>query len=221
MSLIGALTAGQSGLATSQAAIQVTGNNISNAGNADYARETADTTPRPDQQIAQGILIGSGADLSAVQRQIDEALMSRLRSAVSDNQAAGTTQQWLQQVQSVFDALGSNDLQTSMNTFFSSWSTLANNPQDASQRQIVLQNGDSLAKKFQGQVEQLDALSSEVNGEVASQAKGADTLASQIATLNGQIVVAEGGSGGTANSLRDQRDALLKQLSQSMNITTV
>ena len=38
MSLIGALNAGQSGLAVSQAAIQVTGNNISNAGDADYAR---------------------------------------------------------------------------------------------------------------------------------------------------------------------------------------
>lgn len=221
MSLIGALTAGQSGLATSQASIQVTGNNISNAGDADYARETANTTPRPDQQLSPGIFIGSGADLSSVQRQTDEALMSRLRSAVSDNQSAATTQQWLQQVQSVFDALGSNNLQTSMNTFFSSWSTLANNPQDTAQRQIVLQNGDSLAKQFQSQVQQLDSLSSEVNGEVASQAKAADTLASQVATLNGQIVVAEGGSGGTANSLRDQRDAVLKQLSQLMNITTV
>jgi flagellar hook-associated protein 1 FlgK len=221
MSLLGALNTGASGLAVSQAAIQVTGNNISNAGNADYARETVQTSPSPDQQLQPGIFVGNGVDLTSIQRQIDDALMSRLRGSVSDSQAASTTQQWLKQVQSVFDALGTDDLQTSMNSFFNSWSTLANNPQDTGQRQIVLQNGDALAKKFNSQVQQLDSLSSEVNTAVVSQAKAADTLASQVANLNSQIVVAEGGSGGTANSLRDQRDAVLKQLSQLMNISTV
>src|SRR5258707_432239 len=104
MSLIGALNSGQSGLSASQAAIQVTGNNISNAGDADYARETVHTSPSPDQQIQQGVFVGSGVDLTSIKRQVDEALLGRLRSSVSDNQAAGTTQQWLGQVQSVFDA---------------------------------------------------------------------------------------------------------------------
>jgi flagellar hook-associated protein 1 FlgK len=221
MSLIGALNAGQSGLAVSQAAIQVSGNNISNAGDADYARETVQTSPSPDQQIQQGIRIGTGVDLSSIQRQTDEDLLSRLRTAISDNQSAGTTQQWLNQVQSVFDALGSNNLQTSMNDFFSSWSSLANNPQDSGQRQIVLQDGDSLAKQFQSQVTQLDSLSSQVAGEMKSGAQTADNLASQIAKLNGQVAVADGGAGQAANSLRDQRDSVLKQLSQLMNVTTM
>jgi flagellar hook-associated protein 1 FlgK len=221
MSLLGALNTGATGLTVSQAAIQTTGNNISNAGNADYAREVAQTSPAIDQQIQQGIFVGTGVDLTSVQRQIDDALVSRLRGSVSDSQAASTSQQWLQQVQSVFDALGTDDLQTSMNNFFNSWSTLAKNPQDTGQRQIVLQNGDALAKKFNSQVQQLDSLSSEANTAIVSQAQAADNLASQVASLNGQIVVAEGGSGGTANSLRDQRDAVLKQLSQLMPITSV
>ncbi|HSZ56276.1 MAG TPA: flagellar hook-associated protein FlgK [Tepidisphaeraceae bacterium] len=221
MSLLGALNTGATGLAVSQAAIQTTGNNISNAGNADYARETVQTSPALDQQIQQGIFVGTGVDLTSVQRQIDDALNARLRSSVSDSQSASTAQQWLGQVQSVFDALGTDDLQTSMNNFFNSWSTLANNPQDTGQRQIVLQNGQSLAQKFNSQVQQLDSLSSEVNDAVFSQAQSADNLASQVASLNSQIVVAQGGSGGTANSLQDQRDGVLKQLSQLMNITTV
>src|SRR5882724_5692358 len=128
MSLIGALHTGQSGLSASQAAIQVTGNNISNAGDANYARETVETSPSPGQQLQQGMFVGSGVDLTSIQRQVDEALLSRLRSSVSDNQAASTTQQWLQQVQSVFDALGTDNLQTSMSNFFGSWSSLANKP---------------------------------------------------------------------------------------------
>lgn len=221
MSLIGALHTGQSGLSASQAAIQVTGNNISNAGDADYARETVQTSPAPGRQLQPGVFVGSGVDLTSIQRQVDEALLGRLRSSVSDNQAASTTQQWLKQVQSVFNALGTDNLQTSMSDFFSSWSGLANKPQDAGQRQIVLQDGDTLAKKFRSQVSQLDALTTEVTTQMSLQAKDADTLASQVAALNGQIVVAEGGTGGAANGLRDQRDAVLKQLSQLMNVSTV
>ena len=78
MSLIGALNAGASGLAASQASIQTTGNNISNSGNADYVREVANQSPSDDQQISQGIFVGTGVTLTSVQRQVDEALDSRL-----------------------------------------------------------------------------------------------------------------------------------------------
>src|SRR5581483_260185 len=43
----------------------------------------------------------------------------------------------------------------------------------------------------------------------------------QVADLNKQISTAEGGGSGQANALRDQRDAVLKQLSQLVNIQTV
>src|SRR5439155_10860756 len=49
----------------------------------------------------------------------------------------------------------------------------------------------------------------------------ADALAQKVADLNGQITLAEGGTGGTANGLRDQRDAVLKQLAQLVDIKTV
>jgi len=221
MSLIGALNAGKSALAVQQAAIQVTGNNISNAGNADYTRESSDLSPSPDQQLQPGIFIGTGVDLTAVQRQIDDALEARIRGSISDNSSADATQQWLARVESVFSALGTDNLSTSMSTFFNSWSDLANKPQDIGLRQVVLQNGDTLAKKFNSQRQQLTDLTSNVTTELQSQVQAADNLASKVATLNGQIVTAEGGTGGTANSLRDQRDAVLQQLSQLMNISTV
>ena len=45
MSLIGTLQVGKSALAVQQAALQVTGNNIANAGNADYTRQVARLSP--------------------------------------------------------------------------------------------------------------------------------------------------------------------------------
>ena len=221
MSLIGALNAGQSGLAVQQAAIQVTGNNISNAGNADYTRQVADLSPNPDQQLSPGIFVGTGVNLTAIQRQIDDALESRIRGSISDNSAADTTQQWLSRVEATFNELGTDDLSTALSTFFNSWSNLANKPQDMGLRQVVVQDGDTLAKKFMTQRQQLNDLSSNLTTELQSQVQAADNLASEVANLNSQIVNAEGGTGGTANALRDQRDAVLKKLAQLMNVSTV
>jgi flagellar hook-associated protein 1 FlgK len=221
MSLIGALNIGKSALAVTQAAIQTTGNNIANAGNADYTRQVTNVSPNRDQQIQQGIFVGTGVNLTGIQRQIDEALEGRIRGSVSDDEAAGTLQQWLGRVESVFNELSDQDLSTQLSTFFNSWSNLANKPQDIGLRQVVIQNGASLAQSMQDLSTQLTSLQGDVDHRLQQTAADADMYASQIAELNGKIVQAEGGGMGTANGLRDQRDAALKQLSTLMNIKTV
>lgn len=221
MSLLGALNLGTSGLAAAQTSIQVTGNNIANAGNADYSRETVSLTDAPSQQISPGIFLGEGVDLTSVQRQVNDALQARLNGSVSDTQAATTTQQWLSNVQSTFNALSGQDLSTQMGSFFNAWSNLANNPSDAGLRQVVLQDGENLARNFNTINTQLADIQSNITQTLKSQAQNADSLASQVATINGQIVTAQGGAGGQANALQDQRDALLKKLSGLMNIQTV
>ena len=52
MSLMGALEIGKSSLAAQQAALQVTGNNIANAGTAGYTRQTIELTPAGTQSAS-------------------------------------------------------------------------------------------------------------------------------------------------------------------------
>jgi flagellar hook-associated protein 1 FlgK len=219
-SLLSALNIATSALNVEQSAINVTGNNIANVGNANYSRETAVTSPSDDTQTQPGMFIGTGVDLTAVQRQVDQALNGRLNSATSDNSAATTTQTWVGQIQSSLNALSGSDLSSQMDTFFTGWSNLANDPTDTGQRQVVIQDGQNLASYIQGLNTQLNGLQTTVNQELPEQTATASGLASQIAKLNVQIVTAQGGTGGTANSLLDQRDADVSQLSQLVNITT-
>ena len=221
MSLTGALNIGRSALAVQQAALQVTGNNIANAGNADYTRQTPGITPNRDQQIRAGVFVGTGVNLQSITRQIDEALQGRLRGSFADAEAADTMQQWYGRVEAVFNELGEDDLSTRLSAFFTSWSNLANKPQDPGFRQIVLQEGESVAQWLQGLRGQLGTLQSDVDARLVGQTKDADNLAQQVADLNREIVVAEGGTGGVANGLRDQRDAVLKQLSGLMDVRTI
>ena len=221
MSLIGALNIGSSALAVSQTQIQTTGNNIANATTPGYTRQVAGQTALPTQQIQTGIFVGTGVDLTGIQRQIDQALESRLRGAASDGSAADSTQQWLGRVESTFNALSGNDLSTQLSTFFNSWSNLANTPQSAGLRQVVLSSGDTVAKTFQSLRGQLVNLAGDSGSQFKALAGQANDLAQRVADLNAQIVITEGGTGGTSGTLRDQRDQTLRQLSQLVDVQTV
>jgi flagellar hook-associated protein 1 FlgK len=220
---MGTLNLAGSALAVQQAALQTTSNNISNAGNANYTREVANLTPAPDEQLQPGVSIGTGVDLTSISRQIDEALQARINGATSDSSSASTASNYLGQLQSTINALGTSGstLSSQLSTFFSGWSSLANDPTDDGARQVVVQNGVALASYIQTLGTNLTSLQSTVNQTVANQASSADALATDIAQLNGQIVTAQSGATGTANNLLDERDADVLQLSQYMNVQTV
>jgi flagellar hook-associated protein 1 FlgK len=220
MSLIGALNVGKSALAVHQAAIQVTSNNVANAGNPDYTRQVARITPAGQQQYRPGLYVGMGVNLSAVERQIDQALEDRIRGSFSDFESASARQQWLGRVESVFNELGDDDLSSGLSTFFNGWSNLANKPQDIGLRQVVIQNGESLAGTFRSMRGQLDSLQGDVDHRLTALADDVDALAGQVAELNGQIVSAEAGSAGSANALRDRRDAVLKRMAELVDVQT-
>src|SRR5258705_13377720 len=220
MSLVSALNIGKSALAVHQAAIQVTSNNVANAGNTDYTRQTPHIVPGGEQLYNPGVFLGTGLNLDAVQRQIDESLQARIRSSISDSESATSRQQWLSRVETIFHELGNDDLSTQLSTFFNSWSDLANKPQDVGLRQIVIQNGDSLAGSLRDIRTQLDGVRTDMDKRLTTIAGDANSLADQVAYLNEQISTSEAGAGASANALRDQRDAILSQLSKLMDIKT-
>jgi len=219
MSLWGTLNVGRSALASNQIALQTVGNNIANAGNENYTRQRVELETTTPQEIRSGIFVGTGVDVADIRRSIDNALEARLRSANSDTEAANQTSTWLSRVESVFNELTDQDLSTSMSTFFTSWSTLANKPQDIGQRQVVLQTGQTLATQIRSTRSQISALTNDADVQLRGLADSVNKLTSQIASLNQQISTAEGAQG-TANSLRDQRDGVIKELAKHVNVNT-
>ncbi len=220
MSLNGALNIAGSALQASQIALQVTGNNIANVGNANYTREVAVASETPDQELQPGMYVGTGVDITAIQRQVDESLNGRLNSAMSDNEAATTTQNFSGQIENVFNALGSQSLDSQLTTFTNDWSQLANDPSSITQRQTIIQDGQTLAQQFNGYENQLQTIQTSIGSDLTSLSANASQLAQQIATLNQQISTSQGPAG-SDSQLEDQRDAAVQQLSQLVNIQTV
>ncbi len=220
MSLTSALSIGRSGLAANQAALEVAGNNLANAANPGYTRQSPVLKAATDVRVDAGIFIGTGVRLESVIRNVDAALQGRLRAAVSDQQASLARQDLLSQIESIQNDLSDTGLSSRLGEFFAAWSELANNPSESSLRTLVVQQGASLAGFVQQVHGDLVAARGQLDDQIKGLADQADGILDQIAVLNRRIATLEGGAGG-ANGLRDQRDQLIGQLAEFFDVSTV
>ena len=108
----GALQIGRSALMAYQSALQVVGNNVSNAGSASYTRQTPVLSPYVGVPLPEGFMPGGGVALSALQRNVDGALVDRLRVATGDQAGALSQQETLSRIESVLNELSDTDLST-------------------------------------------------------------------------------------------------------------
>ncbi|QDV89049.1 Flagellar hook-associated protein 1 [Phycisphaerae bacterium RAS2] len=218
MGLSSALGIGRSALAAYQAALQVVGHNIANAGTPGYARNVANLSAVPGASLGVG-QVGYGVTVTGVRRNVSEALNARLRTAGSNVQSSVAQRDVMARIEGIFNPLGDTNLGSLMGEFFKTVGDLQNNPQNTASRSIVTTSAGAVIDKIRSMRTDLLALRTDANREIEVAVQQADQLASQIASLNVQISTAEASSGGTAAGLRDQRDQLLGQLSDLFEIT--
>lgn len=223
MGLTSSLYIGQSALAASQLALQVTGNNLANAATPGYHRQRVDLATTQGQQIGPRLNVGRGVGVQEIRRLIDPALQTRVRQASAAENAASVGLSIMGQLETLTtDGTGrGNDLSGMLTRTFNAFSELANNPAAPTARAAVIEQGSALAGHLQDLRRQLIGQRGQVDAQIADATRQADSLLRQIADLNGAIVTSEGGLGGLNGNgnLRDQRDRLLGELGQLMDIT--
>ncbi|CAN5815702.1 flagellar hook-associated protein FlgK [soil metagenome] len=220
MTLSGAFQIGRSALTAAQVAIQVTGNNVSNAATPGYSRQTLSLAGAQDQRFGNNF-IGRGVDVLSIRRQADDALQSRLWSSISNQSRAASDSTLLANVETSLNALDPDaSLSARVNSFFNSWSNLADNPTASGNRALVVQSGRQLSAAVRDLRSDLVGQRDQVDRTLATAAGRANDLLGQLANLNTQIVTAEGGQG-QASSLRDQRDVIIGQLAEYLDVTPI
>lgn len=216
----GALQIGRSALLAYQSALQVVGNNISNAGNTGYTRQTPVTSPISGIVLPEGFLPGGGVALTALQRNVDSSLDSRLSLAKGDQSDAVAQQDALARIESAMNELSDTDLSTLLQSFFNAFRNLQTTPHDSGARSTVLTAGTSVVQEIQRQRQDVLSLRDELNTQIQDSVRQVNSLTQDIARLNGEITVLESSNKANANALRDQRDEVVRQLSEIVRIQT-
>jgi flagellar hook-associated protein 1 FlgK len=220
MSLNAAFQIGRTALTAAQVGIQVTGNNISNASSPGYTRQQVMLNPSSSYRLGN-INLGRGVDVAEIRRMTDQALQGRLLAGTAADAGAQTDFRLLSNVEATLNELSGSDLTTQLGRFFNAWSELANAPATSAARSLVVQQGKSLAGFVKTMRQSLVDQRNQADTELAQTASRANDLVTQIANLNTAVVSAEQGTAGGAASLRDQRDQLVGQLAQLMDVSTV
>jgi flagellar hook-associated protein 1 FlgK len=203
-----------------QRALDVTGHNIANVNTPGYSRQAVDFRQGEPSFYASGRMwVGSGVEISNVNRIRDMFLEARRRDGESDLNRYRALAGHLDSIQGIFGEPSDRGISTALDKFWDAWSGLASNPADQGARMQVRLAGETLAARIRSTHAELRDLSTQIDQEINSTITEINSLAQQIHDLNGSIRHARA-QGGMPNDLLDQRDQLVQRLSGLANITT-
>jgi flagellar hook-associated protein 1 FlgK len=204
-----------------QAALDITGNNVTNVNTDGYSRQQVDFS-QSNALNAYGVhpyQIGQGVNIATVLRIRDTLLDSTMWNAQSDQGKFSTLSNALQGVQGAFPEPGANGISAALGKFFDSWSALSANPGSAAAKLGVQQAGATLTARIRGTYSQLSEQSKQLQQQVNSTFDQVDALTAKIASLNKQIA-SQAAVGGTPNQLADERSKAIGDLSKLIDVQT-
>lgn len=199
---------GLSGLNAAQNALNTTSNNISNVYTPGYNREIT---------VLNESRNNAGVRVADIERQFNTFVAAQLNNAKSQSTALETYNTQISQIDNLL-ADREAGLSPLMQNFFSALEDLASAPSDPAARQGVLGAADTLTAQFRSFDGYLQDLQSGVNGQIKDEITQINNTTGQIANINREIALSRAQLGEAPNSLLNQRDQLISELNEKMNL---
>ncbi len=212
------LTISYSGLQSAQAALNVTAHNISNINTEGYSKQQSVQQAAPAlRTYYRGGALGSGVMVTQIKQLRDSYYDTKYRNNNSNYGQFTTKSSYMNQIQDYLDEYTLQGFSTEYKNFFSAVEQVKNQPEEASTRNQLINNAKSLADYFNTLSTNLRNVQIDANNEVKDAVQQINSIANNIASLNKQINQVET-TYGNANDLRDQRNKLIDDLSQIVNV---
>lgn len=214
------LDIGISGLKSQQAALTITGNNITNAGTEGYSRQEVSFAEN-SSQFSGGVWVGSGVSVDSVSRVYDQFLTEQLRGDTSTFNQFNALSINAGQINSLLADSGTG-IQPGLESMFSAMQAAVDDPSSLPAREVLISEANGLVDRFSAISDRLFDQNEIINGQMGVIAGQISTIAESIAELNEQIQFASSSSQGREPSdLLDQRDRLLKDLAEYVQVNIV
>lgn len=214
----------RSGIQAAQYNLKITGQNMSNVNTAGYTRQRLDAyavgSSGNNMRYANpsDMAIGGGVEAKGVSQLRDPYLDVRYRMESGKVGKSGTEANTLSSIESIFDEIKNNGINNQITDLIKQLNSLANSPADSNLETIVKNSALLLTQAFHNAATQLaDVRKQETDSFLSAGIGQANSILQSIAQLNREIKSCDI-SQVPALELRDQRNALLDQLSQQFNI---
>ena len=207
-SILGSFDIARRALTAHQTTLDTIGHNLANVNTPGYSRQRAElaaTSPR------------LGVDVQTITRARDRFLDLSL---LNEQQMLGrdrTQDSVLQRLESVFNDPPDTGLSATLDQLFQSLQALSVTPTDQVARVAVVDQAQRLTATLHDMRARVDQLQSDITSDIQAKVTSANSLMTQIADANRQIVASQGGP--APNDILDRRDGLITQLNDLVGVT--
>jgi len=212
MGLSTSLNTAIGGLNATQVGIGVVSQNVANAGTTGYIRRSVST-------VEDYSGFNSSVQSTQVQRLLDKIVQHQLWQEASGAGYTSTRASALSNLDQLYGEPGSSTaLDTIFNKFTSSLQALQNDPSNYNLRSNVLDAATGLARQLNTLSAGVQTLRSQAESGIADGVTKVNQLLGALTDVNSRIVARPADN--TTADLRDQRDRILSELSQYVDIKT-
>ncbi len=209
-----------SGLLTAQRALATISHNIANVNTPGYSRQRVEFEARDPQFTGAGY-IGKGVGVGSIKRIQSDFINEQLRISTSSSSFNSAFFNLASRIDNILTEEQAG-LSPNIVSFFNAVQDVADIPSSLNNRQVMLSEAESLVDRFQFLESRLTDLSGGIRTQLVDETSEINTLSQSIADINVRIVSAMGNRDTQPpNDLLDQRDEMIRQLSEFVAVTTV
>jgi flagellar hook-associated protein 1 FlgK len=194
-------------LAVQSAGIDIAGQNVANVNTPGYARRTAQLETLP----------GMGVQLAGIGRSLDRFAAARAVTESGLHGAAAARSSSLANLEAMLAPGQGQTIGDQTSAFFASMNAVSQNPSDKTARNVALAAAQQLSTTVSTAAASIAGERSALLGKAQDTAVEINQRLGQIAKLNQQVVDAKA-NGADSNALRDQRDALVREVGDRIGV---
>lgn len=212
------LTIAYSGLQAASTSINTTAHNISNTRTDGYSRQkAAQTAADALRTYTSAGSLGSGVVVTSIDQIRNSYYDVKYRNNQANYGEFVTKENYMTQIEDYLNEFVLKGYCTEYENFYTALEELYKTPDETSAKNQLINNAKSLADYLNTLSTNLSNIQKDTNDEVKDQVNKINTLAQNITALNKQINQIEA-CNGSANDLRDKRNALVDELSAIVKI---
>ena len=220
-STFGSFEIGRRAIHAQQKGAHVTGQNIANANTQGYSRQIVHMKALIPPAVP-GVMTppGYGVAVSDIVRVRNEFYGDQLRKALTSQHYWETRKDTLTAIEVIFQEPGDHSINAYLSEFFDAWQDVSVNPESQAARISLRSQADTLTGIVRDIDDRLKDYRTDVLKELEANIAQINSIARELTEMNEKIMTFQA-LGKKSNELLDERDLLLEELSQLIDVRVI
>ncbi len=208
------LNVGTQSVLTAQRQLNTTGHNISNVNTEGYSRQSVIQGTNMPRQFG-GQSYGMGVHVDNVRRSWDQFAVKELNVATTDHAYKRDDEEHLDMLSKLLSSVASKKIPENLNEWFDGVKTLADTPNDAGARKVVLEKANLIAQNLNDFHETVRSQYDSTNKGLEVGVERINQIGTELRDLQRLMMKVPG----PHNDLMDKHEKLVAELSQYTKVT--